>query len=197
MGNELASFDEWDEKKGLGWNLLGYPKHVGFQRFIRDLNMIYRYHPAMHVREYDPSTFQWIMADNADQSIIVFRRQVDDEVLIFIFNMTPNFHSYYDVGVPYEGTYCEILNSDKAVYGGYNQYNGVSLNTINSPLQGQPYRITLKLGAYSSVFLMHVNPKNKDSEEVKKNTALDSDDVIRTEINKDIKILTNKNKSIG
>lgn len=197
MGNELASFDEWDEKKGLGWNLLSYPKHIGFQRFIRDLNMIYRYHRAMYWHEYDPSRFQWIMVDNSAQSVLVFMRQVGDEYMVFIFNMTPNFYSYYDIGVPVGGKWCEILNSDKAIYGGFNQYNGTVLDAVPSPLQGQNYRVTIKLASFGAIYLTNINAQNANSEEVKKNTSLEGDDVVQTEINKDIRIISNKNKSIG
>ena len=67
------------------------------------------------------------MADNRDQSIYAFKRQVGDESLIFIYNMTPYFYESYNIGVTELGEYVEIFNSDKDVYGGFNQYNGLPL----------------------------------------------------------------------
>ncbi|MBQ4255360.1 MAG: 1,4-alpha-glucan branching protein GlgB, partial [Bacilli bacterium] len=89
MGNELASFDEWNESKSLPWELLSFPKHDSVKRLIRDLNLIYRAEPAMHFEEHNPAHFQWLMADNADQSVFAFEREVGDSDLIFVFNMTP------------------------------------------------------------------------------------------------------------
>lgn len=196
MGNEIGDFDEWNETKGLPWNLLSYPKHAAFQRFIRDLNEIYAYHKSMHEKEYDPSAFQWVMADDSDQSVYVFRRTVGDETMEFIFNMTPNFYSYYDVGVPFDGEWVEILNSDKSIYGGYDQYNGAPLQAQHNGLQGQPYRVTLKLAGFAAVFLLHVNNTNRDTKEVQ-NINGQSDDELKEVINDSVKIYANKNKSIG
>ena len=155
MGNELATFDEWKEFEPIAFNVLGYPKHAGVQRLLRDLNRIYTSHPAMYQDEYDPKSFGWIMADNADQSVYIFRRESEEECMIFIFNMTPNFYWDYDVGVPYEGTYEEILNTDKEVYGGWNQYNGLPLTTHGSGIHNQKYRITVKIPSFGAVYLCH------------------------------------------
>ncbi len=155
MGNELATFDEWKEFEPIAFNVLDYPKHAGVQRLIRDLNQIYINHPCMHKDEYDPLTFGWIMADNADQSVYVFRRESEKECMIFIFNMTSNFYWDYDVGVPYEGTYEEILNTDKDVYGGWNQYNGLPLTTHGSGIHNQKYRITVKVPSFGAIYLCH------------------------------------------
>ncbi len=197
MGNEIGDFDEWNENKGLPWNLLSYPKHAAFQRFIRDLNEIYQYHPAMHQNEYDPSTFQWVMADNSQQSVYIFRRQSGDETMEFIFNMTPNFYSYYDVGVPFPGKYVEILNSDKAIYGGYNQYNGAPLIAQEGWCQDQPYHVTIKLTSFAAIYLLRVTEENSNTQEVAKVSGED-DNVLKEVLNGgDVKIYVNKNKSIG
>lgn len=163
MGNEIATFDEWKEYEPIAFNVLSYPKHAGVQRLIRDLNFIYRSHPAMYRGEYDPSFFGWTMADNADQSVYVFRRESEEECMIFIFNMTPNFYWDYDIGVPYEGTYEEILNTDKAVYGGWNQYNGLPLTTRGtSGIHNQKYKIKLKIPSFGAIYLVHRKEKKQD-----------------------------------
>lgn len=155
MGNELATFDEWKEYEPIAFNVLSYPKHAGVQRLIRDLNFLYRSHPCMSVDEYDPKTFGWIMADNAEQSIYVFRREDENECMVFVFNMTPNFYWDFDIGVPYEGTYEEVLNTDRDVYGGWGQYNPLPLQTHGSGIHNQKYRITLKVPSFGAIYLCH------------------------------------------
>ena len=153
MGNELATFDEWDEKRSLSWNLKKYPKHDSITRMMRDLNLIYRGNKAMYLQEYNPEHFRWIMVDNAAQSIFAFKREVDNEVMVFIFNMTPNFYNNYQIGVPYKGEYEEIFNSDKDVYGGNNQYNGLPLVAQKVSMHHQPYSIVLKIASFGAIFL--------------------------------------------
>ncbi len=157
MGNEMASFDEWDEKKSLPWSLLSYPKHDSVTRLIRDLNFIYQSEKAMFVGEYDSRNFTWLLVNNSDQSVFAFMRTHGKEKLVFIFNMTSNFYENYDVGVFDEGVYEEIFNSDKDVYGGYNQYNGLPLVTKPGPgPELKPFRITIKLGSLAAIILKKI-----------------------------------------
>lgn len=159
MGNELASFDEWSEEKSLPWNLLSYPKHDSILRMVRDLNLIYKSEKAMYMEEYNPSHFQWLMADNTAQSIFAFRRTYGDETLVFIFNMTPNYYEYINIGVPFDGEYIEIFNSDKDVYSGFNQYNGLPLKTMNMSWWNQPQTICIKLASFGALILKHKKAK--------------------------------------
>ncbi|HOR20975.1 MAG TPA: 1,4-alpha-glucan branching protein GlgB [Bacilli bacterium] len=159
MGNELASFDEWNENKSLPWNLRTFPKHDSITRLIRDLNLIYSYEKAMKFEEYNPKHFLWLMADNADQSIYAFERFVDDSRLIFVFNMTPNFFDNYELGVNEEGTYEEIFNSDKDVYGGANQYNGLPVPSAPFGPFNRPHHINIKIASFGAMIFKH--RKNK------------------------------------
>ena len=102
------------------------------------------------------------MVDNADQSIFAFERFDDTTHLLFVFNMTPNFYENYDLGVIEKGNYHEIFNSDKDVYGGYNQYNGLSLKAKKEPLNGKPYRITIKIASFGAmIFKLKKYKKSK------------------------------------
>lgn len=151
MGNELASFDEWNENKALPWVLKTFPKHDSVARLVRDLNRIYRYEGAMHDAEYVPDAFHWLMADNANDSIYVFRRMSQSGCLLFVFNMTPNYYERYDIGVDLAGVYEEIFNSDKDVYAGRNQYNGLPVSTGPDGPFGQPYRLSIKIASFGAM----------------------------------------------
>ncbi len=167
MGNELASFDEWNETKSLPWNLKSFPKHDSISRLTRDLNLIYKAEKAMHFEEHNPAHFQWLMADNADQSMYAFKRQVGDETLIFVFNMTPYYYENYDLGVTEEGEYVEIFNSDKDVYGGYNQYNGLPLTAQEGWCFNQRYKITIKIASFGAMIFKHVTKREETKVEEK------------------------------
>ena len=163
MGNELASFDEWNEKRSLPWNLLSFPKHDSVRRLVRDLNLIYRAEKAMHFEEYNPARFQWTMVDNRDQSVFAFEREYGDSDLLFVYNMTPNYYEGYEVGCLHEGTYEEIFNSDKDVYGGWNNYNGLPCQSYPGAPEGRPYHISIKLGAYAAMIFKRKVEEEKRS----------------------------------
>ena len=145
MGNELGTFDEWNEQRGLQWNLKQFPKHDSLSRLIHDLNEIYKYHKAMHFEEHNPERFRWLMVDNKDQSVFAFRRKVDDDVLVFVYNMTTNYYDYINIPVIEEGTYEEIFNTDKDIYSGWGQYNGAPIKSEPGSFEGLPAHITIKL----------------------------------------------------
>ena len=147
MGNELASFDEWNENKSLPWNLKSFPSHDSVSRLVRDLNLIYRHEKAMYFEEHNPAHYHWLMVDNANDSIYAFQRMVDDDVLVFVFNMTTNYYESYAIPLMQGGTYEEIFNSDKDVYGGANQYNGLPIDSEPGSFEGLPAHFNIKLAS--------------------------------------------------
>ncbi|MDR1698145.1 MAG: 1,4-alpha-glucan branching protein GlgB [Erysipelotrichaceae bacterium] len=156
MGNELASFDEWNESKSLPWILRTFPKHDSILRLVRDLNLIYKYEAAMHVEEYNPNGFNWLMVDNHDQSIFAFERKYQDSHLIFVFNMTSNYYDYIRIGAITPGTLEEIFNSEKDVYGGSNLYNGdlIRVQQEAGP-EGRPCSFTIRLASNGALILKY------------------------------------------
>lgn len=170
MGNELGSFDEWNEQRSLPWDLLRFPKHDSIRRISRDLNLIYAAEDAMRVEEYNPAHFHWLMVDNHDQSVFAFEREVGDSDLIFVYNMTPNYYDCYQIGTYHEGLYDEIFNSDKDVYGGWNQYNGAPCRSWEGMgPEGRPCHLDLKLGSYAACILKRrIEKKEEPKPEEKK-----------------------------
>ena len=159
MGNELATFDEWNENKSLAWNLKAFPIHDSMTRCIRDLNLIYRAEKPMHMEEHNPAHFNWLMVDNKDQSVFAYQRKFGDDLLVFVFNMTPNFYNDYNVPPLEEGIYEEIFNSDKDVYGGWGQYNGLPLTSEPYGPENKPYHITIKLASLGAAIFKRVKKK--------------------------------------
>ena len=104
----------------------------------------------MRVEEHNPAHFQWMMVDNSDQSVFAFERQVGESDLLFVYNMTPNYYESYDVGCANKGLYEEIFNSDKDIYGGWNQYNGLPSESYEGGPENRPYHVSIKLGSYAA-----------------------------------------------
>ena len=171
MGNEFASFDEWNEARGLPWVVKKYPAHDSVSRLVKDLNFIYRNEKAMYFEEHNPEHFRWLMVDNKDQSVFAFERTVGDDVLVFIFNMTPNFYDNYAIPMNHDGTYEEIFNSDKDVYGGANQYNGLPLATKPGSFEGLPCHLEIKLGSFAACIFKKKNIKVSKPKSTRKKKA--------------------------
>ena len=74
MGNEIGHFREWDEKREVDWNLLTFPAHQDFHRFMEDLNHFYLEHPALSEMDYDTEGFQWLECHAEEKCVYVFER---------------------------------------------------------------------------------------------------------------------------
>lgn len=156
MGQEFASFSEWDFKKELDWNLYDYPAHQQANRFFKDLAQVYLYHPALYQDDHHPKTFEWSVVDDQNQSVFAYLRKSDDELLVIVLNMTPNVHQTYDIGVPHAGNYEEILNSDKKAYFGSDQYNGLPVSSIPEKKNHFDQHIKVKLGPLTAIILKYI-----------------------------------------
>lgn len=124
MGTEFGQFVEWREHEQLQWHIIDeFHTHKETQNYFRKLNHLYLEHPALWEGDYEHSGFQWIDADNAEQSILSFARYNHDrsEILIFVCNFTPVVYYDFRIGVPQEGKYQEIFNSDAHEFGGSGQ----------------------------------------------------------------------------
>ena len=128
MGQEFAQRREWSEARGLDWGELAHAPHQGVQALMRDLNRIYRQERALHARDCEPEGFEWLIADDADQSVFAWmRRAPDARPVAVISNFTPTPREGYFVPLPIAGRWREILNTDARAYGGEGFGNGGSV----------------------------------------------------------------------
>ncbi len=123
MGAEFGQWSEWNYKESLDWHLLqppSDPRHAQLRSFVRDLNHLYMQEPALSELDTNPEGFSWIDCHDSENSVISFQRRGKKEAdtLVFICNFTPVVRYDYRLGVPHEGVYREILNSDITHYGG-------------------------------------------------------------------------------
>ncbi|MEX2583532.1 MAG: 1,4-alpha-glucan branching protein GlgB [Gemmatimonadota bacterium] len=146
MGTEIGQWREWSEVGPLDWWLLEKPLHQGAQRWIRDLNSVYRSEPAFWELDTSYQGFQWIDFHDVENSVVIFRRiaQNGDDLLI-LCNFTPVPRPEYRVGVPRAGRYREVLNSDSELYGGSNLGNGGAVQTEAVESHAHPASLCLLL----------------------------------------------------
>ncbi len=132
MGCELAQDSEWNHERSLPWHLLESPPHLGVQRLIRDLNRLYRTVPALHELDCDGAGFEWLVTDDANQSVFAWLRKGSDPSArcVVVVNFTPAPRHDYRIRVPYAGTWREVLNTDAAHYGGSNLGNAGAVSTV-------------------------------------------------------------------
>lgn len=124
MGNEIGSWEEWNHEKGLDFHLLNFDMHSKLQKYVKDLNEIYRKEKALHELDFSSDGFEWIDFSDADASVVSFlRKSKNGEMILVICNFTPVPRNSYRVGVPKNGFWKEILNSDAIEYGGSGQGN--------------------------------------------------------------------------
>ncbi len=156
MGQEFGQPDEWDARRALPWHLLDDPLHAGVQRLVRDLNALYRSHPALHELDFDPGGFHWLRWDDADNSAISYLRIGQQTELVVAINFTPVPRKGYRLGVPRAGRYREILNTDSRFYGGSDLGNPLPVAADGEPWMDQRQSIVVTLPPLATVVLEHV-----------------------------------------
>lgn len=117
MGNEIGQFREWDEKREQDWDILEYPMHNKFHRFMRDLNLVYINHPALFNSDYETKGFNWVNCHEEEKCIYVFERICKDEKILALFNFSDEYHKGFEV--PIKDEVLEVLmDSSINEYGG-------------------------------------------------------------------------------
>ncbi len=119
MGDEIAQTNEWNFTTSLDWHLLEYPIHKNLQEFVRDLNLLYKSNPALHEQQFSPNGYEWVNADDRDNSIFIYLRKSKEnkDVIMTVLNLTPNSFDYR-IGVEKDTKWEVILNSDDKKYSG-------------------------------------------------------------------------------
>jgi 1,4-alpha-glucan branching enzyme len=155
MGAELGQGREWNHEDSLDWHLLDFPLHSGLCRWLSDLNHLYAAEPALHWFDCDPAGYQWVDANDTEQSVLTYLRRgkAEGDVVLVACNFTPVPRHGYRVGVPRLGFWKELLNSDAAEYGGSGLGNLGGCDAAWPGAHGQPAALELTLPPLAVVFL--------------------------------------------
>ncbi|HVD02843.1 MAG TPA: 1,4-alpha-glucan branching protein GlgB [Candidatus Dormibacteraeota bacterium] len=155
MGGEFGQRAEWDADAELDWFLLEQPLHRGIQKLVSDLNWSYRAEPALYQRDFAPEGFRWIDASNADANVIAFLRFSADGTrhVACVCNLSPVPRHGYRLGLPAEGSYYELLNTDSHYYAGSNQGNLGGITSVEAPWHGLPNSASLTLPPLATLWI--------------------------------------------
>ena len=155
MGGEFGQRREWTHEGELEWWVAGLEGHAGLQRFVSQLNRIYRATPALHQLDFSPAGFEWIVADDAQASVFAFLRKPREggAPVLVVSNLTPMPRSNYLLGVPSAGFWRELINSDALEFGGSGCGNLGGVDAAPVPAQGRSHSVCLTLAPLSTLFL--------------------------------------------
>jgi 1,4-alpha-glucan branching enzyme len=156
MGGEIAQNDEWHHDRSVDWHLLEHPEHAGMQALVRALNRVYRSEPALWEQDFDWPGFRWINPNDADNSVLSFIRfpSTGGRSIACVANLTPVPRHDYRIGLPHQGRWVEILNSDSAEFGGSNALVG-DVTTDDIRWDDLEYSASLALPPLAVVWLAY------------------------------------------
>lgn len=157
MGVELGQVLAPPFAESMRWSLLFESQHAGILRLVADLNRLYVNEPALQIRDDERRSFEWLIEDDSDNSVIVFARHAEngDASMICLCNFQACVHHRYRLGAPSSGRWREIFNSDSVFYGGSNVGNGWDVVTEPIPSHRHAQSLSLTVPPMAALFLRH------------------------------------------
>ncbi len=157
MGSEIGQWTEWSEAGSVPWELLQYDRHKALQNLARELNAFYRKNPALYEVDDHYTGFEWVDINDIENSIISFIRRANDpqDYVVFCCNFTPVPRELYGIGVPDEGFYREVLNTDSEFFGGSNMGNDGGVMSSPVARHGRKHSIAITLPPLALVAFRH------------------------------------------
>lgn len=158
MGNEIAQVSEWNHDGSVEWDILKYERHHGQYQLTQSLNHLYCDQPALYEADYERQGFRWIDYGDWERSIIAFERlSLEGASRLFcVCNFTPNPCESYRLGVPHEGTYQVILNTDDQQYWGSGYLSSFCFEAQNEPWQSRAHSIVISLPPLACLYIKEV-----------------------------------------
>ncbi|MCI8894678.1 MAG: 1,4-alpha-glucan branching protein GlgB [Lachnospiraceae bacterium] len=150
MGQDFAQLREWSEERELDWYLLAEEEHRQINNVMKALLSIYRKYPCMYQDDNSWDGFEWINANDAENSIYTFIRKsrTGKKNLLFVCNFTPMPRPKFRVGVPTRRQCRLIFNSDDPLFGGTGAERPLVYKPKKGEWDGRPYSIGYELPAY-------------------------------------------------
>lgn len=153
QGDEFGQTAEWNHDRSIDWHFLEYTEHAGVHRAVRDLNHLYLSEPSLYALDHEPGGFEWIMHDDAENSVFAFvRKGMQGECIVVLVNATPVVRQGFRVGVPYSGFYEEVFNSDSELYGGGNMGNAGGIPSEGQGSHSRENSIVVTLPPLATVY---------------------------------------------
>ena len=172
MGQDIAEFKEFDETRETEWGLLSYEPHKGVHQLVKDLNALYKEKPALYAMDTKPEGFEWINCISPEKCMVSFLRKTDKikETLVVVANFA-NLEQEFTIGVPYEGKYKEVLNTDAKCYGGLGRVNGQAIFVEEEETDAKPYSFKMTSAPLSVSIFSYVPYTAKEKQMIAKKKA--------------------------
>jgi 1,4-alpha-glucan branching enzyme len=169
MGGEIGQEREWSHERSLDWWILDdWADHRRLQLLIQGLNRISRHAPALWEDDTNPAGFEWIDANDADQSVLSFLRHRShggvDDAIACVANLTPVPRYGYRVGLPAPGRWRELLNTDATEWGGSGVGNWGAVSARDVRWHGQPSSAELTLPPLGVLWLTPAGDRPQEGE---------------------------------
>ncbi len=173
MGQDIAEFREFDETRETEWALLAHAPHKGINQLVKDLNALYKEKPALHALDTSPEGFEWINCISNEKCMLSFLRKAGKEkdVLVVVVNFA-NVEQEFTVGVPYEGKYKEILNTDDKRYGGQGRINEDAAFVLEEESDGKPYSFKMTSAPLSASIFAYAPYTTEEKQQIEKKKAM-------------------------
>ena len=155
MGQDFGQEREWSEERELDWFLLQEKSNLGLQNYVKELLKLYRKYPALYEIDDSWDGFEWMNADDAENSVYAFVRKSSKGIqnLLFVLNMTPVKREGYRVPVPsvsVKKKYKLLLNSDEERFGGWGNEIAGEITVEKVPCKNKEYSICMDLPPYGA-----------------------------------------------
>ena len=174
MGCEFAQPSEWADGKSLDWWLLDQPAHYRVHNLVKELNRVYREHPALWALDSQPAGFEWLDADDNTGNTYSFVRfsepsRQGGDVVACVVNFGGDAKEWLRVGVPSGGQWRVVLDTS-----GYDQHGTPSqadlvLDAVEEGWNNQPFHVVVRLAGLSAIYLAPVVagevPQAEDAQE--------------------------------
>jgi 1,4-alpha-glucan branching enzyme len=154
MGSEWAQVGEWAEGRSLSWHELDDQGHAGVQRLVRDINAIYKAHPALWAKDHSHEGFEWIVGDDAGHNVLAYLRRDDHgNMVVAVINFAGTPHEGYRLPLPHGGRWRELLNTDAELYGGSGVGNLGLVHAEPVPWGGRSHSVRLRVPPLGALYL--------------------------------------------
>ena len=171
MGNEMAHFREWDEKRPLDWDLLKYPFHDSFQKFFAAVSRLYATEPALYDGEYNPDCFEWVACESRAEGVYAWLRKGSGQNLLCVMNTQNTAHKKFPLYLKFPCGAEELLNTEASVWGGADKSRTKTFHTTDGGVYGRDYTLAIDLPAMGSR-LFRLSPEALHPEAAQASAAL-------------------------
>lgn len=169
MGQDIGEYDEFNEARAVEWELLQNEEHAKLNRLVADMNKLYTTRPALYAKDTSWEGFEWINCITPNACMLSYIRKTDkpEESLVVVANFA-DVKQEFRVGVPYEGKYKEILNTDARIYGGQDIVNKKVCSTVEIEWDGKPYAIDMVSAPLSISIFSYTPYTTEEKEEIER-----------------------------